>query len=304
MRRTLAFLLIATLLGGCAHDAPRPTPMQATAAAAPARATSSPAPNDLLSATVWAQTAAEHDAVTEELFAVARRQLLHALADPHWDALPRGERSGDYAKLTPAVIVDVDETMLDNTPYQVQLIRQNRELDEVSWAAWCHAARARPIPGALEYARFAAAHGVTVFYISNRSADLDAATLENLRRDGFPVANPGVFMGLGTYVAGCEQSGSDKSCRRQRVGERYRVLQMAGDQLGDFVNDYGATPQARRAALTPYRDWLGTRWFMLPNPMYGGWESVLFHGDWTLPKGERRRLELDALDQGGTAPGS
>src|SRR5699024_10379818 len=123
----------------------------------------------------------------------------------------------------------------------------------------------------------------------------DEATLANLRAAGFPVAGPDVFLGLGAAVPGCEQKGSSKSCRRRLVASRYRVLVQVGDQVGDFIQLAGTTPAERRAGLKPYRDWIGTRWFVLPNPTYGSWESAPFHGDHGLDAGARRAAKRQAL---------
>jgi len=185
--------------------------------------------------------------------------------------------------------------VLDNSPYQARLIRSGGEFNEADWAAWCKEAIARPLPGALAFTKFAAAHGISVIYISNRAKDLDDATLANLRAAGFPVAGKDSFLGLGTFVEGCEQVGSEKGCRRQRVAKDYRVLMQFGDQIGDFANVLGNTAEGREKAMAPYTGWIGERWFVLPNPTYGAWESALFDNDYTLPRAERRQKKIDSL---------
>jgi acid phosphatase len=113
------------------------------------------------------------------------------------------------------------------------------------------------------------------------------------------VAQGDVFLGKGTAVPGCTQAGSsDKACRRRLVAERYRVLLMAGDQLGDFVSGDDAGRDARAALFAAHADRFGDRWWMLPNPSYGGWEPALFDGDWSLPREARRREKREALDTG------
>jgi acid phosphatase len=191
------------------------------------------------------------------------------------------------------VIVDIDETELDNSPNQARLLRDGKSFDEFSRTQWCREKAAKPLPGALEFARLAAQHGVTVFYLSNRAQDLNAATLDNLRSEEFPLAtDETVFLGLGTLVDGCEQVGSEKGCRRELVGRRHRVLLQLGDQLGDFVDVLANTPQGRREALAGYADRIGQRWFVLPNPTYGSWESALFNNEWSKPERERRSGKL------------
>jgi acid phosphatase len=151
------------------------------------------------------------------------------------------------------------------------------------------------VPGSLEFARAAAARGVSIFYISNRTVAQGPDTLRNLRQAGFPVADDSHYLGSGTLVPGCPAQGSDKGCRRQLVGRGHRVLMQVGDQLGDMVSIASNTPGGREAAIKPYLGWVGERWFVLPNPTYGSWEAALFNNAWSLPAAERRQLKLKTL---------
>lgn len=283
-------LLAAVLLTACAV-----TPPQPTAAPIVESASLQSMADDNLNAVTWTQTAVEHDLILREIYRLAREKLDTAMADRSWDALPHEERAADPKNLPPAVILDVDETVLDNSPYQARLIRDDGEYNEFTWAQWCKQADARALPGAVAFTRYAAAHGVAVFYLSNRAKDLDAVTLANLRNAGFPVAGPDSFLGLGTFVPGCEQIGSEKGCRRKLIGGRYRVLMQFGDQIGDFVDVLANTHAGRAAAVKPYADWFGERWFVLPNPTYGSWEPALFNNDWTLPRVKRDAAKRAAL---------
>ena len=282
MSPRLPALFALTLLAGCTAVPSRP--------AAPAAG-----PDDNLNAVAWSQAAVEHDLIYRQTYRDAQDRLPAALADPRWDALTPTDRRHPSAQLPPAVVLDIDETVLDNSPYQARLVRDGGEFNEADWEAWCREARARALPGAVAFTRFAAAHGVAVIYISNRAAALDAATLANLRQVGLPVSGPQAFLGLGTPVPGCTQHGSDKGCRRQWVSQHYRVLMQFGDQLGDFLDIPDNTPAARAAVVQPYLGWIGERWFVLPNPTYGSWEPALFGNDWHAPRDERRRRKRDAL---------
>ncbi len=297
-----ASLAAFALLAGCAAAPASHTASTTASAAAPAAPASATAPvaaatpaDDNLNATAWTQTALEHDLIYVQTYRDAQAHLLAALKDPRWDALPKEDRTTPLKGLKPAVVLDIDETVLDNSPYQARLVRSGGEFNEADWAAWCKEEKARALPGAVEFAQFAAKHGVAVIYLSNRAKDLDQATLSNLRKVGMPVAGPDAFLGLGTFVEGCEQAGSEKNCRRQRVGQHYRVLMQMGDQLGDFISIYGNTAAAREKAMAPYESWIGTRWFVLPNPTYGAWESALFNSDYTAPREQRRKQKIDAL---------
>lgn len=282
-----ALLAAALALPGCATvaEVPRPAPVAVAA-------------DDNLNAVAWMQGSAEYAAVVAQTWHAATGRLDAALADPAWDALAPADREGSpLAGLPPAVIVDVDETVLDNSPYQARLVRDGREFDDGSWDGWVAEAQARPVPGALGFARAAAARGITMIYLSNRTEAQQQATLANLRALGFPVAEGDVFLGKGTAVAGCTQAGSsDKSCRRRLVARQYRVLMQFGDQLGDFVTGPDNRPATRHALLDAHRGWFGERWWMLPNPSYGSWQPALFGDDWSLPREARRRALRDSLD--------
>jgi 5'-nucleotidase (lipoprotein e(P4) family) len=303
-----AAALAALLLGGCGTmpsrvvTTPEPAATADTVPSATPAATPEPAPaaaavgpHDNLNAVAWVQTSVEYRLMAGQTWRSALAQLDKALKAPAWDALPKEDRANVAAGLPPAIIVDVDETVLDNSPYQARLIRDRRSFDDFTWNEWVQERAARPIPGAVEFARAAAARGVTFFYISNRTADQSAATIDNLRKAGFPVKDASQFLGLGTVVDGCESDGSEKNCRRQLVGRSHRVLMQVGDQLGDLVTVVANTPDGREQAVRPYLSWVGERWFVLPNPTYGSWEPALFNNAWSRPEGERRAEKLDAL---------
>lgn len=293
-----ALLSAVLMLSACASQAPHSSSMAAaTVAASPAPSTSvatTPA-DDNLNAVAWSQTAVEHDLIYLQTYRDAQAQLLAALKDKNWDALPKDDRSAPFKGEKPAVILDIDETALDNSPYQARLIRSGGEYNDAGWTAWCNEKRSRALPGAVEFTQFAAKHGVAVIFISNRSQHLDTVTIDNLRNVGFPVSGPEALLGLGTVVHGCEQVGTAKNCRRQWVSQHYRVLMQFGDQLGDFVNVPSNTDDARAQAIAPYMHWIGTRWFVLPNPTYGSWEPALFQNTWSTPRDQRRRQKIDAL---------
>ena len=289
--RLPATLVAFILLAGCA-TAPAPSAAPASGTqVAPAKATA----DDNLNAVAWSQTAIEHDLIYVQTYRDAEAQLLGALHDESWDALGKADRKAPLKHLKPAVILDIDETVLDNSPYQARLIKSGGEFNEADWAAWCKEEQARALPGVIEFTHFAASHGIAVIYISNRAKDLDQATLANLGKAGLPVSGPDAFLGLGTFVEGCEQAGSEKGCRRQLVSQHYRVLMQFGDQLGDFVDVTTNTLDGRRKALADYLPWIGTRWFVLPNPTYGSWEPALFNNDWSAPREQRRQQKIDAL---------
>src|SRR3546814_10594895 len=91
--------------------------------------------SDLLNAVLWVQTSAEYRAAAETVYRAATDQLDATLAQAHWDALLPSDRdnAGDTASLKPAVIMDIDETVLDNSPYQARLIRDQAQYSDPTW---------------------------------------------------------------------------------------------------------------------------------------------------------------------------
>ena len=289
----LCTALLAATLSAC--HAVRPEAPATAMAVVPAQATTVPA-DDNLNAVLWVQRSAEYQAAAIQTYRAAAEHLDRALAEPHWDALVPTERDNTGHGLKPAVVLDIDETVLDNSPYQARLVRDGLEYSDPTWDAWVEERRATPVPGVLEFARAAQARGVTLVYISNRAVHLKQATLDNLRSAGLPVADDSVFLGLGTVVEGCDKHGSEKDCRRRLAGRNYRVLMQFGDQLGDFVHIPANTPQARQGLLEEYDDWFGERWWMLPNPTYGSWEPALFDNNFKQPREARRAAKRAALE--------
>lgn len=294
----LAAGLAASLLtlAACKRTEPAVAPAEPAAPSAPAATTKPTGTHDNLNAVAWVQTSVEYRAITMQTFRAAADHLDVALKEKHWDALVPSERGNAAAGLKPAVVMDVDETVLDNSPYQARLIRDGKEYDDISWDQWVAEKKAKPLPGVVDFAKAANAKGVTILYISNRAVHLKDATLANLRDAGLPVADDSVFLGLGTVLEGCEQNGSEKNCRRRLAGQQYRVLMQFGDQIGDFVQVEANTRDGRQALFDEYDDWFGERWWMLPNPTYGSWEPALFNNAWDQPAAARTQAKRDALD--------
>ncbi|HVK50336.1 MAG TPA: 5'-nucleotidase, lipoprotein e(P4) family [Pseudoxanthomonas sp.] len=296
----LAASLLATLCTVAACKRTEPAAPAAPAAPATPAATATPvataAGHDNLNAVAWVQTSVEYRALSEQSYRAAADRLDAALKEKHWDALVPAERGNAATGLKPAVVMDVDETVLDNSPYQARLVRDGKQYDDISWDQWVAEKKAKAVPGVVDFAKAAAAKGVTILYISNRAVHLKEATLANLRAVGMPVADDSVFLGLGTVLPGCEQNGSEKNCRRQLAGQKYRVLMQFGDQIGDFVQVEVNTREGRDALYDEYEDWFGERWWMLPNPTYGSWEPALFNNDWQQSEAARHEAKRAALD--------
>ncbi|MGL4273854.1 MAG: HAD family acid phosphatase, partial [Pseudomonas paracarnis] len=125
-----------------------------------------PPANDQLDAVLWTQTSIEHELIYRQLFANATRQLDVALADPSWDALPFAPRN--LAGLPPAVVVDIDETLLDNVPLNARDIINNQVYSYDRWNTWVDQAKAQALPGSVAFLQAARQKGIQVYYLTNR----------------------------------------------------------------------------------------------------------------------------------------
>lgn len=284
-------LQLALALCACATSRPPTTPPAGAPPPATAEAPAAPSEHPTLYATLWIQTAAEYRAIAWQTYAAARASLLRALADSTWTAAVEQE-GADYAGLPPAIIVDVDETVLDNSPNQARMIHSGGEFDPEAWVQWVEEGRAPPVPGAREFLARADSLGVTVFYVTNRDAPNEAATRRNLEVAGLPL-EPDVDTVL--LRGEREEWASDKSSRRRAVAERYRVVLLVGDDFIDFVPAI-LTRADRDRLVERYRERWGERWIVLPNPTYGSWERALYSGATDPDEADRARLRLEALE--------
>ena len=238
---------------------------------------------------LYQQTAAERLAGSLQTFRSAKQALDNALADPSWSALPGQDIQGKK----PAIIVDVDETVLDNTAYEARMILDGTKYPE-GWVSWGKEAVANEVPGAKDFLNYAASKDVTIFYITNRVVELKEATQNNLIKLGIPWDQTKETI----LMRGENNWGSDKGSRRALVAQKYRVLLMAGDNLGDFVDakDNNLSPQQRKAIVEEYADYWGEKWFMLQNIAYGDWEGALYDFDYSLSPHEVHNTRLESLE--------
>ncbi|MEO5897443.1 MAG: 5'-nucleotidase, lipoprotein e(P4) family [Vicinamibacterales bacterium] len=267
MNSRLLVIVAALALGSCASHTwspARPSP-------SPAAATEPSRRHENLNAVAWVQTAVEYRASTEQAYRLATLQLDAALKDPSWTAAI--EQNADASKLPPAVVLDIDETVLDTSAFQARGVRDNSTYSEEAWQRWVAEAGASAVPGAKDFTQYAAQKGVAVFYISNRMAVIEAPTRTNLQALGFPLdARVDTVLSRGERP---EWAASGKGPRREFVAANYRILLLVGDDLGDFVVNASGTVEERLARAAGNDHWWGRRWIMIPNPTYGSWERAL-----------------------------
>lgn len=228
-------------------------------------------------AVVWQQASGERNALSYQAFALARMILDRDLR------MRRG-------RMRRALIVDIDETVLDNSPYQARLIKEGRSYPD-GWTSWINSAQCRAIPGAVEFLNYANSRGVRVFYVTNRKSFEREGTLRNLTKLGFPRVTDE------TLLVRPDDNIDSKESRRKSIAERYRVVLLMGDDLNDFseVFEKSRTAESRIAAAEQFKAQFGNRFIVLPNPMYGNWENSIYEYNFKLSpeqKSEKRRALL------------
>ncbi|MFT6395603.1 MAG: acid phosphatase [Bradymonadia bacterium] len=235
-----------------------------------------------LNAVLWVQTSAEFATGSIQDFRTAELRLVEGLADLTWTAAP--EQEGDFGALPPAVIMDLDETVLDNSAYQAWLVQTGQGFASDTWVEWCEAREAMAIPGALAFVQAAVDQGVTVFFVSNRPAETEQATRDNLEALGFGFAISEEFDNV---LLKREQDdwGSEKGTRRIVIAETHRVVLSIGDNLGDFVDGYKVSLEERNQIVDDNMAYWGERWIVLANPTYGSWEQTLYDFDYGRDQG-------------------
>ncbi|MGZ8500543.1 MAG: 5'-nucleotidase, lipoprotein e(P4) family, partial [Candidatus Binatia bacterium] len=277
-RPLLYLLVILSTVTGC------------TATSSSSRQNEAPGRADnRLDAILWQTTSAEYRVLAQMIYATAQTHLERALADPNWTAL--SAQKDNYQKLPPAVIMDIDETVIDTGAFQSQLARSNARFSSRPWREWQTRNQPAAVPGALEFIAAAQARGVTIFFVTNRDHPTEAVTRLNLATIGVKLSSD-----LDTVLCRDERAdwGSDKESRRRYIAHSYRVLMLFGDDLAEFISEYRTTSAQRTAAAVKHNTW-GTKWFMLPNPMYGSWEASLYDFRNDLGNEEVSQRKFDQL---------
>jgi 5'-nucleotidase (lipoprotein e(P4) family) len=238
---------------------------------------------------LWTQSSAEYRALAYQAFALARLRLDADLRS-HSRAVQRRPRQTRHSSLPPAVVVDIDETILDNSRFQAELVLRGLTYTPESWTAWCERAEAGAVPGAVDFLNYAMTCGVRVFYITNRRLPEKPGTIKNLQTLGFPTVNEE------TVMVREEGSTPSKESRRKSVRDRYRIVLLIGDNLNDFNDDFAGKSTAERAAqVNRERVEFGSRYIVVPNPMYGDWENALYDNKSRLTEAEKRAYRRAAL---------
>jgi 5'-nucleotidase (lipoprotein e(P4) family) len=245
-----------------------------------------------LDSSLWVSTSGEYAACARQTYNSATEKLELALRDKTWTASTEQFEHGKYHDLPPAVIVNLDETVWNNTPYEARLILWYALFDYDQYSAWADEASCPLIPGAKQFLERASDRDVAIFYLSPRGENMRDGTINNLRKLELPYDPPKDQLLLGGEWANHK--------KREEVGEKYRILLIVSDYLGDFMHNTETEPAKRREMAERYADNWGLKWFVVANPMYGHWDYSLYQFQYGLKHEEQVQEKLKFLDPGKT----
>ncbi len=215
-------------------------------------------------AVLWHQTAAEYKALCLQTYNLARLQLDQRLRE---HAFPYD--------LPPAIIMDLDETVLDNSFYNAQLILDNDDYVRSTWKEWSDLANAGAVPGAIGFIKYAKSKNVEVIFISNRLHREVPATKINLEKLG--------LTDVDTLNFHFKMDESSKQGRRDEVSKEYDVLMLFGDNLADFSSIFDKRSLNDRSEIVDsLSQEFGSHFIILPNVLYGDWAGALMEYDYAL----------------------
>ncbi|MCF8331463.1 MAG: 5'-nucleotidase, lipoprotein e(P4) family [Bacteroidales bacterium] len=231
--------------------------------------------NPLMQAVVYQQLSAEKYALEYQTYQLAKMALKEDLAN----------KSIDTQR---AVILDIDETVLDNSPYEVMLVRMDTSYP-AGWAQWINQSNAELIAGVKDFLVFAKNYGVDIFYLTNRKEQFRNATLKNLNKYDLPQAdNDHLLMRTNT---------SSKKARRDRIKTDYHISLLIGDNLNDFLHIFeNKSNEEKKELVDQHQELFGKRFIVLPNATYGDWEAATFQYDYSLNKKEKYIKMLEQLE--------
>ena len=217
-------------------------------------------PDGKIFTSVFQQKAAEYKALCLQAYNIARLRLDQYTSAP-------GKPM--------AIVTDIDETVLDNSPYAVHQALLNRDYDQATWYDWTSKAEADTVPGAPSFFKYVASRNITIFYITNREEKERAATLKNLQKYNFPYADNEHLL--------LKQNVSSKEARRQEVSAKYDIALLLGDNLADFSSLFDKKTESERLENTRNSaDMFGSKFIVLPNANYGDWENALYNYNYKL----------------------
>ena len=231
----------------------------------------------------WVKHAAEYRALSMQAYHQAERDLAGFVADRNWTALP-GQTRTEY--LPPAIIFDVDETVVTGADFQLAV---ERPVNQTKLNEWNSTHDAISVPGFAKFAAAADSAGVELFFMTNRPCEAvegvqdpcpyKKTVIDDIREAGFDVAADHVQLAY-------EQDDwtKEKLARREQLAKTHRIIMLFGDDLSDFIPCVRSTPakpctdagtaDSRNRKAAQHSGYWGNGWYILPNPMHGSWTSI------------------------------
>ena len=239
---------------------------------------------------LYAQSSAEYEASNIQTYVNAKSALDRALNDVTWTAAI--EQKDNFENKPPAIILDIDETVLNNVPFQARSIIDGQSYP-TGWLDWMLEESSDAVAGVSDFLEHSQSKGVKIFYVTNRIAVAEDATRNNLKKLGLPLDTDRDVLLMK------DENGwtSDKVSRRKLVAKDYRILLLIGDQLGDFLplDETTLELDGRKALADTYKHMWGSKWFMITNPMYGRWEVSIYNNEYPDTEDELMQMRLEAL---------
>jgi 5'-nucleotidase (lipoprotein e(P4) family) len=202
----------------------------------------------------------------------------------------RGASATPAQGLPLAIVTDIDETLLDNSPYAVHQALAGHTYNDSSWIAWTAKVACDTVPGALAFLKYAASKGVDIYYITNRLEVERTPTLQNLQKWGFPEADNDHLV---LRAAG---SASSKETRRLAVAQSHKIIMLLGDNLSDFAALFDHQPVGdRKERVEASASLFGSTFIVLPNAVYGDWEGAMYNYHYPKTQGEKAKILIDSL---------
>ncbi len=231
---------------------------------------------------LYVQTSTEFAANNIQTFNNASKALDMALKDKTWTAAL--EQKDNFVSKDPAIIIDVDETVLDNSSFQSRTILSGLSYPN-GWAKWVNESMATAVEGVYEFLHYANENDVKIFYVTNRLESFREPTIRNLKSLGLPFDD-----NLNSLIMREDENVRDKTKRRKNIAEDYRIVLLLGDQLTDFISTKEAYVyhSDRKKLANKYSDMWGSKWFMITNPTYGRWELSIYD---EMPKSEEEAIQ-------------
>lgn len=225
-------------------------------------------------ATLWQQDSAEVKALRLQAYQQARENVDQLIGSKE---IPSN----------PAVVLDIDETVLDNIPAGAYQITSNKGYNHKDFTEWTGKAECEEVEGASDFINYAQSKGIEIFFVSNRSQEEMGATIENLKKVNINVPEENILL---------KEDSSNKQKRFDKIKENYNIIMYIGDNAGDFGGEYSKKSNEERSQIVmDNKDSMGVKYIALPNPTYGDFEGAMYGYDFKKSNEEKAQIKNELL---------